>query len=132
MYSPVEESQRIFEFLCDRSLQLNISSAAAQTKDRVSFNTAHDRIYCPIPLKVTEALAALKGVEGAVAAALADVRFGPSPDARKVSVNLEKATAFGFQALVAKVDGLSRTYPGVKAKLKGKKSALGSLCYGSV
>ncbi|RMJ24027.1 CAIB BAIF family enzyme [Aspergillus sp. HF37] len=118
MYSPVEEAQRIFEFLCDRTAQLNISSAAAQIKDRVSFNTAHDRIYYPIPLKVTETLAALKGVEGAVAAALGDVRFGPSPDARKVSVNLEKATAFGFQALVAKVDGLSRTYPGVKAKLK--------------
>lgn len=123
-YSPVEEAHRIFALLCNQSVQLNLPSATAQIKDTVSFTSRHNQIYYPIPLKVTETLAALKGIEGVVAAAVADLRFGPLPGGRKVSVDLEKATVFGFEALIAKVDGLSRAFPGVKSKLKGRKESL--------
>ncbi|CAI7635236.1 unnamed protein product [Penicillium bialowiezense] len=116
-YSLVEEAHRTFSLLCDHSVELNIPAEAVKYKERVFFDCTHDQIYYPIPLKVTETLAALKGVEGAVTAALADIRFGPSQE-RTVKVNLERATAFGFQSLIAKVDTMSRACPEVKAKLK--------------
>jgi hypothetical protein len=86
-------------------------------KDRVSFSSSHNEIYFPIPFKETETLAALKGIEGSVAAAIADLRFGAQP--RDVQVSLEGATAFGCQAYMAKIDGLSKLDPNVKSKLKG-------------
>lgn len=122
-HSLVEEAHRIFSLLCDHSVELNIPAEAVKYKERVFFDSTHDQIYYPIPLKVTETLAALKGMEGAVTAALADIRFGPSQE-RTVKVNLERATAFGFQSLIAKVDTMSRTCPEVKAKLKGVVKSL--------
>jgi hypothetical protein len=122
-YSLVEEAHQIFSLLCDHSVELNIPAAAVKHKERVCFNLTHDQIYYPIPLQVTETLAALKGVEGTVAAALADTRFGPSQE-RKARVNLERATAFGFKSLVVKMDNMSRVCPEVKAKLKGVVKSL--------
>ena len=93
-------------------------------RDAVSFNSPHDLVYFPIPFKETETLAALKGVEGSVAAAIADLRYGPAAKKRNVKVNLERATAFGCQAYMAKVDGLSKLDPEVKKKLKGMLKVL--------
>lgn len=87
-------------------------------KDRVSFSTSYNEIYFPIPFKETETLAALKGIEGSVAAAIADLRFGAGVSPRGVQVSLESATAFGCQAYMAKVAGLSKLDPNVKSKLK--------------
>lgn len=56
---------------------------------------------------------------GSVAAAIADLRFGRRAQPRSVQVSLEGATAFGCQAYMAKMDGLSKLDPAVKAKLKG-------------
>ncbi|KAJ6122796.1 CoA-transferase family III [Penicillium capsulatum] len=95
-YSPVLETSRIFSSLCGH----------------------HNEIYFPIPFKETETLAALKGTEGSVAAAIADLRFGPGSQPRGVRVSLEAATAFGCQAYMAKLDGLSKLDPAVKSKLK--------------
>jgi hypothetical protein len=116
-YSSVRETGRIFSSLCDQAESLNLPSEVVEHKDEVSFNSSYDEIYYPIPFKETETLAALKGVEGAVAAALANLRYGPQK--RNVKVNLERATAFGCQAYMAKVDGLSKLDPEVKKKLKG-------------
>lgn len=118
-YSPVLETSRIFSKLCEQSEQLNLPPEVAANKHCVSFSSSHNEIYFPIPFKETETLAALKGVEGSVAAALADLRFGHGARPRSVEVSLEGATAFGCQAYMAKVDGLSKLDPGVKAKLKG-------------
>ncbi|KAJ5179393.1 CoA-transferase family III [Penicillium capsulatum] len=98
-YSPVLETSRIFSSL-------------------LSFSSSHNEIYFPIPFKETETLAALKGTEGSVAAAIADLRFGPGSQPRGVRVSLEAATAFGCQAYMAKLDGLSKLDPAVKSKLK--------------
>lgn len=108
--------------LCDQAEQLSLPPEVVQRKDAVSFSSSHDEIYFPIPFKETETLAALKGVEGSVAGALAGLRFGESAQSRSVKVNLEKATGFGCQAYMAKVDGLSKLDPAVKAKLKGEHS----------
>ncbi|PLB35682.1 CAIB/BAIF family enzyme [Aspergillus candidus] len=117
-YSPVREAGRIFSLLCDQSERLSLPAEVSQARNAVSFNSSYDQIYFPIPFKETETLAALKGVEGAVAAALADLRYGSASPPRKVSINLERATAFGCQAYMAKVDGLSKLDPEVKKKLK--------------
>ncbi|KAL4911026.1 hypothetical protein BDW74DRAFT_142295 [Aspergillus multicolor] len=117
-YSPVKEAGRIFSFLCDQAERLNLPEEVVAGQDSVSFNSTHDKIYFPIPFKETETLAALKGVEGSVAAAIADLRYGPATEKRNVKINLERATAFGCQAYMAKVDGLSKLDPEVKKKLK--------------
>ncbi|KAJ5560580.1 hypothetical protein N7513_002979 [Penicillium frequentans] len=117
-YSPVLETSRIFSSLCDQSERLSLPEEVLANKDKVSFSTSHNEIYFPIPFKETETLAALKGVEGSVAAALADLRFGATEQPRSVQVSLEAATAFGCQAYMAKIDGLSKLDPNVKSKLK--------------
>ncbi|KAL4979762.1 CoA-transferase family III domain-containing protein [Aspergillus desertorum] len=117
-YSPVKEARRIFSFLCDQAERLNLPHEVVTGQDAVSFNSTHDKIYFPIPFKETETLAALKGIEGSVAAAIADLRYGPAAQKRNVKINLERATAFGCQAYMAKVDGLSKLDPEVKKKLK--------------
>lgn len=116
-YSPLREANRIFSLLCDQAERLSLPEQVASNRDKVSFYSPHDRIYYPIPFKETETLAALKALEGSVAAALADLRYGASP--RDVKVSLEKATAFGCQAYMAKLDGLSKLDPAVKSRLKG-------------
>lgn len=117
-YSPVLETSRIFSYLCDQSERLNLPAQVREHKDKVSFSSSHNEIYFPIPFKETETLAALKGIEGSVAGALADIRFGRDAP-RSVQVSLEGATAFGAQAYMAKIDGLSKLDPNVKSKLKG-------------
>lgn len=118
-YSPICEAGRIFSLLCDQAERLSLPSEVANNRDNVTFYSPHDRIYFPIPFKETETLAALKGLEGSVAAALADLRYGGASSPREVRVSLEKATAFGCQAYVAKLDGLSKLDPAVKSRLKG-------------
>lgn len=92
----------------------------------MSFYSSHDQVYYPIPFKETETLTALKGVEGSVAGAIADLRYGQRQQKRNVKVSLERATAFGCQAYMAKVDGLSKLDPAVKAKLKGSTTKVSS------
>jgi len=116
-YSPIREAGRIFSLLCDQSERFSLPPQVAENRDKVTFYSSHDQIYYPIPFKETETLAALKGVEGSLAAALADLRYGAS--SRDIRVSLEKATAFGCQAYMAKLDGLSKLDPAVKARLKG-------------
>jgi hypothetical protein len=129
VYSPVLETSRIFSDLCEQSERLGLPTEVVANKDRVSFSTSHNEIYFPIPFKETETLAALKGVEGSVAAAIADLRFGRNANPRGVQVSLEGATAFGCQAYMAKVDGLSKLDPNVKSKLKGKRFFFHSLLW---
>ncbi|KAJ5256732.1 CheY-like superfamily [Penicillium angulare] len=117
-YSPVLETSRIFSYLCDQAERLSLPTEVLENKDKVSFSSTHNVIYFPIPFKETETLAALKGIEGSVASALADLRFGRGTQPRSVRVSLEGATAFGCQAYMAKIDGLSKLDPNVKARLK--------------
>lgn len=94
-YSPVLETSRIFSDLCEQSERFNLPPEVVANKDRASFSTSHNEIYYPISFKETETLAALKGIVGSVAAAIADLRFGRRAQPRSVQVSLEGATAFG-------------------------------------
>lgn len=127
-YSPIREAGRIFSLLCDQAEHFSLPPQVLENRDKVSFYSSHDQIYYPIPFKETETLAALKGVEGSVAAALADLRYGAS--SRNIKVSLEKATAFGCQAYMAKLDGLSKLDPAVKARLKGVSKSHTDTVYG--
>lgn len=116
-YSPLQETQRIFQYLCENGDQLGLPASIQDIKDRVTFVSNYNRVYFPIPFKEMEVASALKAVEGSVACALADLKFGKRE--REVCVNLEKATNFLFQAYRATVDGLGKLDPKVKSKLKG-------------
>ncbi|KAJ6151512.1 hypothetical protein N7470_007109 [Penicillium chermesinum] len=117
-YSPVQEAGRILSYLYGQSERLNLPQEVVANRESVSFSSSHNEIYFPIPFKESETLAALKALEGSVAGALADLRFGRGTHPRAVEVSLEGATAFGCQAYMAKIDGLSKLDPKVKSKLK--------------
>lgn len=120
MYRSSEEARRIFDLLRQNSERLGLPVDILTSQ--VQFYSDSDTIYYPIPFKVTETLAALKGIEGALAALIADLQSGTEPHERKTTINLERATLFGFQALVTKIDGYSRSDPEVKRYLKGETS----------
>ena len=115
----MEESKRIFDYLCDQFDETALPAGVKQLRDSIKFTSSRDAPYFPIPFKETETTAALKAVEGAVACLLADSVAGES-QTRKINVDLEKTTAFLCQAYMAKVGGLGKLDPGVKAKLKGQ------------
>ncbi|KAK9449464.1 CoA-transferase family III domain-containing protein [Limtongia smithiae] len=74
----------------------------------------------PCVFKECETVAALKGVEGAVAAAIAEDRYGADDAAVRndaVSIDLQHATMFLFMAYLASVDGYTKLQPEVKKKL---------------
>ncbi|EWG49179.1 hypothetical protein FVEG_08773 [Fusarium verticillioides 7600] len=116
-YSSVEESKRILDYLCSQFDEVAFPAAVKELKDNIEFTSARDAPYFPIPFKETETTAALKAVEGAVASLLAKTVQGESQP-KKINVNLEKTTAFLCQAYMAKVGGLGKLDPGVKALLK--------------
>lgn len=117
-YSALDEAQRIFSLLCKEAEELGLPSSLAHIKGDVVFKSDFNRVYFPIPLKETETSSALKGLEGCVAVALADLRYGWQY--REVKVDLEKATCFLFQTYIATICGLGKFDKGVQTKLKGK------------
>jgi hypothetical protein len=87
----------------------------------VHFSTANTGSpYFPSPLKQTEAISALKAVEASVASAIADLSNGPK--ARKIGVDMERATVFLFSTYLATVGGMDKANPNAKKLLKGKSS----------
>jgi hypothetical protein len=102
--------------LCDQASLLNLPPSIAEQKTNVKFHSVTDRIYLPIVFKETETLSALKAVEACIASGLADVRYGR--DDRNITISLERATCFGFQAYLATVGGCGKLDKGLKAKLK--------------
>ncbi|KAM0346213.1 hypothetical protein ACHAPU_005636 [Fusarium lateritium] len=116
-YSSVEECKRIFDYLCGQFDEIALPPAIKELKSSIKFTSSRDAPYFPIPFKETETAAALKAVEGAVACLLADLVEGES-QTRNINIDLEKTTAFLCQAYMAKVGGLGKLDPGVKAQLK--------------
>ncbi|KAJ4172450.1 hypothetical protein NW754_002649 [Fusarium falciforme] len=116
-YSSLEETKRIFDYLCTQFDATSLPPAVKNLKSHIEFTSTRDAPYFPIPFKETETSAALKAVEGGVANLLADLVEGEARP-RKITVDLEKTTAFLCQAYLAKVGGLGKLDPGVKAKLK--------------
>ncbi|KAK8199245.1 CoA-transferase family III domain-containing protein [Phyllosticta capitalensis] len=72
--------------------------------------------YFPCPFKETEATSALKAVEGALAAAIANLTLGQAE--RKVTVDLDRASAFLCSAYLSSVGGMGKAHPKVRSLLK--------------
>lgn len=75
------------------------------------------RISTPCPFKETEAVSALKAVEAAAIARIADVRYGVED--RNIMVDFERAACFLFAAYICEIDGMNKAHPNVKSKLLG-------------
>ena len=115
-YSSVEEARRISELILST---VQLPTCVQKIQKQVKFIAARDSPYFPIPFKETELAAALKSIEGSLAKAIKDLRDGGEHD-RSVTVDLEKTTAFLFQAYLAKVGGFGKLDGQVKRFLKGE------------
>jgi hypothetical protein len=122
-YSSLEEAKKILSNLLESDTSPSIPPQAAKISADVRFIAARDFPYLPIPFKETETIAALKAIEGGIANALASVRYGLS-NPPSLTINLEKATAFLFQAYLATVGGHGKLDPQVKQLLKGKRLSI--------
>ena len=120
-YSTKAESARILDVLLGSFKGDNVSlpDAIKSKTDDVNFTGTHDKPYFPIPFKETETTAALKAIEGSIAALLADVKDGEAKK-RTITVDQEKTTAFLFQAYLARVGGLGKLDKDVRKLLKGE------------
>ncbi len=120
-YSSKEEAIRIFQYLLGVFDPISLPSEVASRQGKIKFTAECDQPYFPIPFKETETTAALKAIEGTVAALLAETSDDGSAKDAQVHVNLEKTTAFLFQAYLARVGGLGKLDKEVKALLKGRQ-----------
>jgi hypothetical protein len=119
-YSSKLESSCILSLLHELFDPVSLPPEVKGVAKDVAFTADHDLPYFPIPFKETETTAALKAVEGSVASLLARKRGRDDANKdRKVTVNMEKTTAFLFQAYLATVGGLGKLDKGVKNLLKG-------------
>jgi|SRR5579871_5931948 len=74
----------------------------------------------PCPFKETEAVGALKAVEGGIAAAIANMRYGAQE--RNITIDLDRASCFLFSTYVATVGGYDKGNPKSRTLLKGMYS----------
>ncbi|KAH8198373.1 hypothetical protein TruAng_007470 [Truncatella angustata] len=116
-YSSIEETSRILDLLCNLFDTVELPTEVREIAKNVVFTAQRDAPYFPIPFKETETTAALKAIEGSVVSLLAGLQDGLSKD-RKVTVNLEKTTAFLIQAYLATVGGLGKLDKNVRSLLK--------------
>jgi hypothetical protein len=118
-YSSKAESARILDIVTSLVNDAALPAAAVAQKSNIDFTSTRDAPYFPIPLKETEVTAALKAIEGSLAAALAATK-DQEPKARRIRVDLEKTTAFLFQAYLARIGGLGKLDKEVRSLLKGE------------
>ncbi|KAK4064414.1 hypothetical protein Trihar35433_7931 [Trichoderma harzianum] len=117
-YSSKKEALTILQYLCNQFDPISLPAGVASRAEYVQFVAERDQPYFPIPFKETETTAALKAIEASVATLLADTRQDGQVPERKIVVDLEKTTAFLFQAYLARVGGYGKLDKGVKSMLK--------------
>ncbi|KAL5095400.1 hypothetical protein Trisim1_000177 [Trichoderma cf. simile WF8] len=117
-YSSKKEALTILQYLCNQFDPISLPAGVASRAEYVQFVAERDQPYFPIPFKETETTAALKAIEASVASLLADTRQEGQVPERKITVDLEKTTAFLFQAYLARVGGYGKLDKGVKSMLK--------------
>jgi hypothetical protein len=109
-----------------KALDALLSAAHSQIPPEVRESLSHVQFkppqsgipYFPCGLKESEAISALKAVEAATVAAVANVRW--EPQEREAVVDMDRAACFLFSAYLATVRGLHKSDPSVKSCLKGR------------
>ncbi|EGW35388.1 uncharacterized protein SPAPADRAFT_146575 [Spathaspora passalidarum NRRL Y-27907] len=99
-YSPISETQRIFQTLIESPL---IPSELKQYAQSIEFHNDRAELSVPCPLKQTEMISALKALEATVALGLAHSRFTEVDNACKI--DLQHALLFLMSTYCASVDG---------------------------
>ena len=115
-YSSVEETRRIFDLV---NKLVPLPKEISELHGHVTFEATRNSPYFPIPFKETEVPSALKAIEGSVACAIQNLKECDQR-ARRVTVSLEKTTAFLCQAYLATVGGYGKLDGEVKKFLKGE------------
>ncbi|KAG7107364.1 Acetyl-coenzyme A transferase nodX like protein [Verticillium longisporum] len=94
-----------------------LPSAFVHAPRRLVFKDApDDDVHFPSPLKEQEALAAIKALEGAAAAAFANLREDhQSP--REITIDMSLISCFLMSAYLCTLDGLDKADPRVKNKI---------------
>jgi hypothetical protein len=118
-YSCLDEAKLQSENLL-RDATLDFPATLKHHAQDVTFTSS---LYAEFPLflcpfKQTETIAILKGLEGSIVAAMADIRYGA--EKRKIIVNLDKCARYLMSAYICTIDGLGKLDPKVKTKLKSK------------
>lgn len=109
---------------CRDQLPRGISERIGGVKFKSSSEKG-DVVLFPCPLKQQEAVGAIKGLEGVMASALANLR--PGLDSGAISVDMMKVACFISSAYITTVDGWSKSDPEVKGLLPGKFSTCGGI-----
>ncbi|KAL5406762.1 hypothetical protein PMIN06_007179 [Paraphaeosphaeria minitans] len=118
-YKSTEESENILQILLTLFSESDneLPQSVRHRIENVTFDAKRNLPYFPIPFKETETTAALKAIEASVAAELGDLKGGGDSQ-RAIKIDLEKTTAFLFQAYLATVGSKSKLDPNVKRLLK--------------
>ncbi|KAK7951726.1 uncharacterized protein PG986_007454 [Apiospora aurea] len=74
-----------------------------------------DKPCFPCPLREQEAGCALKALEGCLAGAITDLRYGRQE--RTIDVDLAKVTCFLMSAYITTLDGMGKAHPKIKYRL---------------
>lgn len=119
-YSSCEEASRIRDLLFTLFDDIGLPAQVREKAKGVNFTAERDAPYFPIPFKETETTAALKAIEGSLASSLVGLS-DESARGKQVTVDLEKTTAFLFQAYLATVGGLGKLDKNVRSLLKGEQ-----------
>ncbi|KAI1752624.1 CoA-transferase family III domain-containing protein [Xylaria castorea] len=87
------------------------------------FEVSRDHPYFPIPFKETEIVSALKMIEGSLAKTILSQRMedGISIQDSRVTVNLDRTTAFLFQTYVTTLNGCGKLAPWTKWLMSQKQ-----------
>ncbi|KAL1593332.1 hypothetical protein SLS60_010940 [Paraconiothyrium brasiliense] len=119
-YKSTEESKNILQILLKLFNEHDdeLPDSVRRRTENVTFEATRTLPYFPIPFKETETTAALKAIEASVAAELGDLKARKDAQ-RAIKIDLEKTTAFLFQAYLATVGGKGKLDPDVKKLLKG-------------
>lgn len=102
-YSQLEETKIIFNSL----LSLLPEEFITENVSKIKFENDSNNLIVPCPLKQTETISALKGLEALVALKLAQERFGSNDGTCKI--DLEHALLFLFSTYCSSVDGFFKT-----------------------
>lgn len=117
-YTLLEGTRIALEHLLARS-RSQLPEECLPNIARVNFTTANTGSpYFPSPLKQTEAISALKAVEAGVATTIAHLQDGSTE--RRITVDLERASAFLFSTYLTTVGGMDKAHPKVKKFLKSE------------
>lgn len=117
-YSSLEETRRVLSLIL--SLVTLPKEVEAAVQNQTLFTADVDFPYFPIPFKETETAGALKAIEAAFALALQNTKTQQQQQQKpgQIVINLEKTTAFLFEAYLAKVGKYGKLDPEVKKYLK--------------